>query len=155
MTTADPLEKLKTAMRKTWMSGDFGRIARFNEQSGADFVDRLQLQPGVKVLDVACGSGNLAIPAARAGAEVTGVDIAPNLLEQARRRAEAESLTAKFDEGDAEKLPYAGAPREKLIETLGVFTKDEEVASLRVNKKEILTMKIGFFVCLCRVTSTR
>jgi SAM-dependent methyltransferase len=121
MTTADPLEKLKTAMRNTWMSGDFGRIARFNEQSGADFVDRLQLQPGVKVLDVACGSGNLAIPAARAGAEVTGVDIAPNLLEQARRRAEAESLTAKFDEGDAEKLPYADASFDVVMSMFGAM----------------------------------
>jgi ubiquinone/menaquinone biosynthesis C-methylase UbiE len=60
----------------------------------------------MKVLDVACGTGNLAIPAARAGATVTGVDIAPNLIEQAKANAEAERLAISFDEGDAEDLPY-------------------------------------------------
>jgi ubiquinone/menaquinone biosynthesis C-methylase UbiE len=121
MSTPDPLEKLKNGMRNAWMAGDFGRIARFNERVAADFVDRLQLRPGVKVLDVACGSGNLAIPAARAGAEVTGVDIAPNLLEQARRRAEAEKLIAKFDEGDAEKLPYADASFDVVMSMFGAM----------------------------------
>src|SRR5262249_58140405 len=65
--------------------------------------------PGPRVLDVACGTGNLALPAARAGAIVTGVDIAVNLLEQVRTRAAAEGVTARFEEGDAEKLPYPDA----------------------------------------------
>jgi ubiquinone/menaquinone biosynthesis C-methylase UbiE len=60
----------------------------------------------MKVLDVACGTGNLALPAARAGAVVTGVDIAPNLIEQARENAKREGLKIRFDEGDAEALPY-------------------------------------------------
>ena len=59
------------------------------------------------MLDVACGTGNLSIPAARAGALATGVDIATNLLEQARSRAESEGLTIQFEEGDAENLPTA------------------------------------------------
>jgi ubiquinone/menaquinone biosynthesis C-methylase UbiE len=58
------------------------------------------------VLDVACGTGNLAIPAARKGAQVTGVDIAPNLLSQARHRAAAKGLQITFEEGDAEDLPF-------------------------------------------------
>lgn len=94
-------------MRSTWMAGDFGVVARTISGAAEEFIDRLNIQPGARVLDVACGTGNLAIPAARKGAIVTGLDIAPNLIEQARERADAEGLTATFDEGDAEQLPYA------------------------------------------------
>ena len=108
MSTAQPdFGQLKERMRATWMSGDFGKIAEFAAAQAADFVSRIGIQPGMKALDVACGTGNLAIPAARLGAKVTGVDIAPNLLEQARQRAAAEKLDARFDEGDAERLPYS------------------------------------------------
>ncbi|HTR34378.1 MAG TPA: class I SAM-dependent methyltransferase [Bryobacteraceae bacterium] len=100
------IEQLKQRMRGTWMAGDFGQIARYTEKTAEDFVARLGLQPAARVLDVACGTGNLAIPAARAGAQVWGADIAPNLLLQAQKRAEAEKLQATFEEGDAEQLPY-------------------------------------------------
>lgn len=70
--------------------GRFGHIARSYEPGAAEFVARLSLAAGLRVLDVACGTGNTALPAARTGAEVTGLDIAANLLEQARARAEAE-----------------------------------------------------------------
>jgi len=73
------------------------------------------------VLDVACGTGNTAIPAARAGAVVTGVDIAPNLLVQARERAAAEGLDAKFDEGDAEQLPYADGSFDVVVSMFGAM----------------------------------
>jgi ubiquinone/menaquinone biosynthesis C-methylase UbiE len=105
MSTAAPgFEQLKRGMQATWMAGDFGQIAKYSEKGAEEFVGQLNIQPGSKVLDVACGTGNLAIPAARRGAKVTGIDIAPNLLEQARRRAAAEGLDAKFEEGDAERL---------------------------------------------------
>jgi ubiquinone/menaquinone biosynthesis C-methylase UbiE len=97
---------LKEGLRAMWMAGDFGRIALHQAAEAERFVDRLGIQPGMRVLDVACGSGNLAIPAAKRGAVVTGVDIAPNLVAQARARAAAEGITATFDEGDAEALPY-------------------------------------------------
>jgi ubiquinone/menaquinone biosynthesis C-methylase UbiE len=100
------LEQLKQKLRSTWMAGDFGQIAQHSTKAAEDFVGRIGIGPAAKVLDVACGTGNLAIPAARAGAAVTGTDIAPNLLEQARQRAAAEGLPATFDEGDAEQLPY-------------------------------------------------
>src|SRR5215831_19619033 len=100
-------EQLKQNLRGAWMAGDFGQIARHSAKGAEEFVEGLRIQPGMRVLDVACGTGNLAIPAARKGAKVTGLDIAPNLLEQARGRAAAESLEAQFDEGDAEQLPYA------------------------------------------------
>lgn len=99
------MESLKGRLKSTWSAGDFGRIAKSYEAGAADFIKRLGLQPGRRVLDVACGTGNLAIPAAQAGAEVIGIDIAPNLVEQARQRAVVEKLPIKFEEGDAEKLP--------------------------------------------------
>ncbi len=107
MTAAIPdLVALKTRLKGVWSAGDFGQIARSYETGAAEFVADLAIAPGLRVLDVACGTGNLALPAARAGATVTGVDIAPNLVEQARARAVAEGVCAQFDEGDAEELPY-------------------------------------------------
>lgn len=115
------METLKSRLKSMWMAGDFGQIAKQIETSAQEFIDRLQLKPGERVLDVACGSGNLALPAARAGAIVTGVDIAPNLLEQARARAAAEGLTIKFDEGDAESLPYADAAFDVVVSMFGAM----------------------------------
>jgi SAM-dependent methyltransferase len=110
MSAANPeMESLKTRLKSMWMTGDFGQIAKIIEASAEEFVARLAPKPGERWLDVACGSGNVALPAARAGAIVTGVDIATNLLEQARARAAAEGLSVQFDEGDAEKLPYDDA----------------------------------------------
>ena len=100
------MASLKDRLRATWIAGDFGVIARSIEDGGAEFVERLDLRRGIKVLDVACGTGNLAIPAAKKGAEVTGIDIAPNLIEQAIQRAAAEGVNADFEVGDAEALPY-------------------------------------------------
>lgn len=100
------MQALKSKLRGMWIAGDFGEIAKSIEQGAEEFVGRLNLRPGVKVLDVACGTGNLAIPAAKAGADVTGIDIAPNLIEQAQARAAAIGVNAVFEVGDAEALPY-------------------------------------------------
>jgi ubiquinone/menaquinone biosynthesis C-methylase UbiE len=115
------METLKTKLKATWVSGDFGRIAESFTDGAADFVERLNLKPGQLVLDVACGNGNQSIPAARKGAWVTGVDIAPNLIEQARERASREGLTIQFDEGDAEKLPYADSSFDVVISMFGAM----------------------------------
>ena len=96
----------KEKMRAMWMAGDFGKIAEYTAKYAEKFVEILAIKPGMQVLDVACGTGNLAIPAARKGARVTGVDIASNLLEQARARAEAEGLKIALEEGDAEHLHF-------------------------------------------------
>ena len=101
------LDGLKTRIRATWMAGDYGSVAALTESAANDFIDRRQIKPNMQVLDVACGNGNLSIPAARAGAAVTGVDISPNLLDQARARAMREKLNIRFEEGDAENLPVA------------------------------------------------
>ena len=104
-----------------WMAGDFGQIANVIQAGADEFIASLGLKPGNRVLDVACGSGNLTIPAARTGARVTGVDIATNLLEQARVRAESEGLTIQFDEGDAESLPYDDAAFDVVITMFGAM----------------------------------
>ena len=124
------IDQIKQRMRATWMAGDFGQIARFTEQTAEAFVDRLRLKPGMRVLDVACGTGNLAIPAARQGAQVTGVDIATNLLAQARERAAAEGLKAVFEEGDVEQLTYADAGFDVVMSMYGaMFAPRPELAA--------------------------
>src|SRR5690349_17875140 len=125
------LEQLKQRMRGTWMAGDFGQIARYSAQGAEEFVSRLPISPKMRVLDVACGTGNLAIPAARKGADVTGIDIAPNLLEQARARAAEEGLKATFEEGDAERLPYPDAHFDVVMSMFGAMfaPRPEQAAS--------------------------
>jgi len=113
--------EIKAAMRAAWMAGDFGVIARTITGSAEAFIARLNITPGARLLDVACGTGNLAIPAARAGAIVTGLDIAANLLVQARERAAADRLSIQFDEGDAEQLPYPDASFDIVVSMFGAM----------------------------------
>lgn len=135
---ANDIAQLKSTMKSVWMAGDFGKIANFSTGVAEDFVKRTPIGPGTRVLDVACGTGNTAIPAARAGASVTGVDIATNLLEQARQRAAAEKLDVQFREGDAEELPFDDQQFDVVITMFGAMfaPRPERVAAelLRVCK---------------------
>ena len=97
---------LTERVRATWMDGDFGVIAPSFESGAAGFVTRLGVKRDAAVLDVACGTGNTALPAARAGAQVTAIDIAPNLLEQLGSRAAREGLGLDIHEGNCEALPF-------------------------------------------------
>lgn len=115
------MEALKGKLRGMWIAGDFGVIARAIEHGAQEFVERLDIKPGMKVLDVACGTGNLALPAARAGADVAGIDIAPNLIEQAIANASAEGLDAKFDVGDAEDMPYSDGEFDVVMTMFGAM----------------------------------
>jgi SAM-dependent methyltransferase len=108
-------------MRSTWMAGDFGVVAKTISGAAEAFVTRLSIPAGARVLDVACGTGNTALPLARQGCKVTGVDIAPNLLVQARERAASEGLTIAFDEGDAEQLPYPDASFDAVVTMFGAM----------------------------------
>src|SRR5258708_4577885 len=115
------MHQVKQSMPGAWMAGDFGIVARNTARGAEAFVDRLSIPSGVRVLDVACGTGNVAIPLARQGAHVTGVDIATNLLTQARERAAAEGLDIAFDEGDAEQLPYPAETFDAVVTMFGAM----------------------------------
>ena len=122
MTTMTPeMETLKARLKATWMAGDYGHFATYLEPGAFEFLARLAVAPGTRMLDVACGAGQIAIPAARAGARVTGIDIASNLIEQARARAQAENVVARFDEGDAEMLSYQDAAFDLVVSLIGAM----------------------------------
>jgi SAM-dependent methyltransferase len=112
---------LKTKLKATWESGDYGHFATYMVPGAMEFLSRITIEPGMRILDVACGAGQTALPMARAGAKVTGVDLAANLVEQARARAQAEMLDAHFDEGDAESLPYEDASFDMVISLIGAM----------------------------------
>ncbi len=116
-----PMDRIKESMQIAWMAGDFGVIAKTISGGAEKFVEALEIKPGMCVLDVATGTGNLAIPIARKGAKVIGVDIAANLLEQARERAKAEGLEVQFDEGDAEALPYGDGQFDMAVTMFGAM----------------------------------
>ena len=122
MTDMTPeMQALKTRLKATWMAGDYGVFAKYLEPGALEFLARLAVTPGTRMLDVGCGAGQIAIPAARAGAQVTGVDIATNLIEQAQVRAAAAGVKARFDEGDAEMLPYADASFDLVVSLIGAM----------------------------------
>lgn len=115
---ADPLTE---RVRATWVSGDFGRIAKGYERGAAEFIARLGLSSQDQVLDVACGTGNLAIPAARTGASVVGIDIAANLISQAKARAASESLSIDFRVGNAERIAQPDATFDAVVTMFGAM----------------------------------
>jgi len=100
---------LKARLKATWMDGNYDYFSRFMKASAVEFLDRLGVDAGTSLLDVACGSGQLALIAASMGANVTGLDIATNAILAARGRAAAKGYDIRFDEGDAEALPYEAA----------------------------------------------
>lgn len=121
VSTSGSIQQIKESQRNAWMAGDFGVIAKTIGGGAKEFVDRIAISSGMHVLDVACGTGNVAIPLARTGAIVTGVDIATNLLVQARERTAAEGLRVRFDEGDAEELPYPDASFDAAVSMFGAM----------------------------------
>jgi ubiquinone/menaquinone biosynthesis C-methylase UbiE len=122
METISPeMEALKTRLKATWESGDYAHFAHYLEDGALQFLSRLQVLPGTEMLDVGCGAGQIAIPAAQAGARVTGVDIAANLIARARERAAAAGVDARFDEGDAENLPYPDASFDLVVSLIGAM----------------------------------
>lgn len=120
-TPSPEMEALKTRLKATWMAGDYGHFATYLEPGALDFLKRLNIAPGTHMLDVACGAGQIAIPAARAGVRVTGIDIASNLIQQAQARARAEGLNVQFMEGDAEALPCADGQFDLVVSLIGAM----------------------------------
>jgi SAM-dependent methyltransferase len=103
------------------MTGDYDVFSRFLEKDAALFFERLRVTPGTRFLDVARGAGQLALIAAKAGAQVSGCDIAANWIKRARSRAAAEGLEITFEEGDAESLPYQDAQFDVVTSLIGAM----------------------------------
>ena len=120
-TTAAEIVDLKARLKDMWAAGDYDRFSRYMEQGARTFYEQLNVPAGCQLLDVACGSGQVALWAARDGAHVTGVDIAPNLVQRAQARAKAEGLNARFVEGDAEALPFEDASFEVVTSLVGAM----------------------------------
>jgi len=118
-----PLEvaPLKSRLRRIWNAGDYDRLSHYMQIEAESFYRRLAVPPGARLLDVACGSGQLALIAARNGANATGIDIAENLVERARERARVEGLNANFQEADAEGLPFDDGSFDVVASLAGVM----------------------------------
>ncbi len=119
--TVGARDGLKARLKAIWTAGDYDRFSRYLESGAREFYERLDIAPGSQLLDVACGSGQLALMTAKDGMEVTGVDIAGNLVERARARAKAEGLKVQFQEADAEALPFDDASFDVVASLIGAM----------------------------------
>lgn len=132
------LEAIKQRQQQTWASGDFAVVAARIVLVAEQLCDSADLHAGWRVLDVATGSGNAAIAAARHGCEAVGVDYVPELLQRGRKRAAAEGLDVDFVEGDAEALPFADSSFDAVTSVFGsMFAPDHARTAgelLRVTK---------------------
>jgi len=113
------VEEFKEQQRAVWDAGDYATLSELISDVGGLVVERASVEPGHAVLDVACGTGNAALPAALAGANVTGLDLVPKLLEDGRRKAAAALVEIEFVEGDAEDLPFADDSFDRVFSTFG------------------------------------
>jgi ubiquinone/menaquinone biosynthesis C-methylase UbiE len=114
-----PLDDFKLKQRAVWDAGDYSTLSRHIADVGERVVMRAGITPAMKVLDVACGAGNAALPAARMGARVTGLDLTPRLLDLARSKSAAASLDIDWREGDAEQLPFDNHSFDRVVSTFG------------------------------------
>jgi SAM-dependent methyltransferase len=132
------LEALKARQQGAWSSGDYAVVGTTLQIVGEQLCEALDVSAGKKVLDVAAGNGNVTLAAARRWCDVVSTDYVPSLLERGRLRAAAEGLSVKFEEADAEALPFAEASFDVVVSTFGVmFTPNQDKAAaelLRVCK---------------------
>ncbi|MFC6081972.1 class I SAM-dependent methyltransferase [Sphaerisporangium aureirubrum] len=130
MSSIIDLEDLKARQQKTWASGDYARIAWVTVPLADVLCDAVGLRPGSAVLDVATGTGHVALAAARRFCAVTGIDYVPALLDRARSRAGSEDLPVVFRVADAEQLPFGDGSFDYVLSAIGVmFTADHRRAA--------------------------
>src|ERR671915_1388030 len=114
--------ELKARHAKMWASGDYpSMVETFLLPLGPRLVEACGIGPGMRVLDVAAGTGNASLPAAERGASVTASDLTPELLEAGRKRAEAEGLSLEWVEADAEKLPFEDESFDVVMSSIGAM----------------------------------
>jgi len=127
---ADPIAEFKARQREVWALGSFADVATFTTQVAGHLVRCAGIRPGQKVLDVGSGTGVVAITAAQRGATVTGIDLTPELIEQARASANLAGLSVNWQEGDAENLPYADRSFDVVLSQFGhMFAPRPEVVT--------------------------
>lgn len=114
-------EQLKERQRLAWGAAPFEKMEDSIAAMHDDLVRRLEPQPGERWLDVGCGTGAVAMRAARAGADVTGLDLSDVMIATARQRAADEGLEISYDVGDAEQLPYPDAEFDVVSSSVGLF----------------------------------
>jgi ubiquinone/menaquinone biosynthesis C-methylase UbiE len=115
------LNAIKARQQATWAAGDFGIVGTTLQIVGESLCEAIDLRSGSKVLDVAAGNGNCSLAAARRWCDVTSTDYVVSLLEDGRRRAEAERLPMQFQEADAEALPFADRSFDAVLSSFGVM----------------------------------
>lgn len=115
------IDVIKAKHKSTWEDGDYSHFANYMQAGAIDVLEGWNITPGKRLLDVGCGAGQTAIPAAQSGAFVTGIDLAENLIEHARHRVENLNLPIQFDVGDAEALPYEDESFDVVISMFGAM----------------------------------
>jgi SAM-dependent methyltransferase len=121
---------IKTRQHAAWSAGDYAVVGTTLQIVGEELCEALDLRAGARVLDVCAGNGNATLAAARRWCDVTSTDYVASLLESGRRRAQAEGHTVRFQEADAEALPFPDAEFDAVLSTFGVmFTPDQERAA--------------------------
>jgi SAM-dependent methyltransferase len=113
------MDEFKERQRAMWAAGDYATLSEYIRDVGEFIVERTEVNADMRVLDVACGTGNAALPAARAGADVTGLDLVPELLEGGRTKAAAAGVEIEWVEGDAEALPFEDDAFDCVFSTFG------------------------------------
>ncbi|HEX6586977.1 MAG TPA: class I SAM-dependent methyltransferase [Solirubrobacterales bacterium] len=143
------LAELKQQQRAMWAMGDYPSIAERIATAGTTAVDAAAVSENDAVLDVACGSGNATIPAARTGAEVTGLDLTPELLEAGRVNAAEAGVKIDWVEGDAEQLPFDDASFDVVISVFGcMFAPDHRKAAEEIAR----VLRPGGRIAVCAWT---
>ena len=125
--------ELKERARAVWAAGNFDAVAKLILEVGEDIMERVPMGSGNEVLDVACGTGNATIPAARTGARVTGSDLTPELFEAGRANAAEAGVEIDWVEADAEALPFGDETYDVVLSTFGcMFAPRHEVAAAEI-----------------------
>lgn len=145
------IDTLKAKHKATWEAGDYASFAKFMEDGAIEILESWNIKNGENLLDVGCGSGQTAIPAAKQGINVTGIDLAENLIQQAQVRALEAKLNAQFDVGDAENLPYENNKFNVVISMIGaMFAPCPEQVATEFSR----VLKSGGKLCMANWTPT-
>src|SRR5581483_6267860 len=138
-------ESMLSAMSEVWSAGTYERLAARFAPVQDELVEALRIGPGDRVLDLATGTGEVAVRVAARGADVTGIDIAEPMLVKARARAEEEGAQVAFELGDVEYLPYDDASFDVLVSNFGlVFAPDHANVAAELARVACPSARVGF-----------